>query len=110
MVDTNCENAPCSSRASKAVQTARTPIVSRTARPRSREIHRLIHTSVKKSERLSTIRQAAASLSPYKRAARAVSQLQWPDKDREEWFSSEENHEKAYRFPDLLQRGTSWEK
>jgi hypothetical protein len=28
---------------------------------------------------------------------RAVSQLLWPDKDREVWFSLEENHEKAYR-------------
>jgi hypothetical protein len=26
------------------------------------------------------------------------------------WFSWEENHEEAYRFPDFLQRGTSWEK
>jgi predicted NUDIX family NTP pyrophosphohydrolase len=41
---------------------------------------------------------------------RAVSQLLWPDRDREVWFSLEENHEKAYRFPDFLQRGTSWEK
>jgi hypothetical protein len=41
---------------------------------------------------------------------RAVSQLLWPGKDREVWFSWEENHEKAYRFPDFLQRGTSWEK
>jgi hypothetical protein len=75
MTDSNCEtvlNAPFSSRASKAVQTARTPIVSRTARLRCREIHRLFHTSVKKSERLSTIRQAAASLSRYKRAAAMV--------------------------------------
>jgi hypothetical protein len=29
---------------------------------------------------------------------RAVSQLLWPDKDREEWFSLEENHEKGLRF------------
>jgi hypothetical protein len=29
---------------------------------------------------------------------RAVSQLLWSDKDREVWFSLEENHEKAYRF------------
>ena len=29
---------------------------------------------------------------------KAVSQLLWPDKDREEWFSLGENHEKAYRF------------
>ena len=41
---------------------------------------------------------------------RAVSQLLWPDKDREVWFSLEENHEKSLRFPDFLQRGTSWEK
>jgi hypothetical protein len=41
---------------------------------------------------------------------KAVSQLLWPDKDREEWFSLVENHEKAVRFPDFLQRGTSWEK
>jgi hypothetical protein len=27
---------------------------------------------------------------------RAVSQLLWPDKDREVWFSLKENHEKAY--------------
>jgi hypothetical protein len=37
---------------------------------------------------------------------RAVSQLLWPDKDREVWFSLGENHEKACRFPDFLQRGT----
>ena len=29
---------------------------------------------------------------------RAVSQLLWPDKDREVWFSLGENHEKVYRF------------
>ena len=29
---------------------------------------------------------------------KAVSQLLWPDKDREEWFSLVENHEKAVRF------------
>jgi hypothetical protein len=29
---------------------------------------------------------------------RAVSQLLWPVKDREEWFSWEENHEKGLRF------------
>jgi hypothetical protein len=28
---------------------------------------------------------------------RAVSQLLWPDKDGEVWFSLEENHEEAYR-------------
>jgi hypothetical protein len=28
---------------------------------------------------------------------RAVSQLLWSQKVREEWFSLEENHEKAYR-------------
>jgi hypothetical protein len=31
-------------------------------------------------------------------AFRAVSQLLWPDKDREVWFSLGENHEEAYRF------------
>jgi hypothetical protein len=39
--------------------------------------------------------------------AKRVSQLLWPDKDREVWFSLGENHEKACRFPDFLQRGTS---
>jgi hypothetical protein len=29
---------------------------------------------------------------------RAVSQLLWSGKDREEWFSLRENHDKAYRF------------
>ena len=29
---------------------------------------------------------------------KAVSQLLWSDKDREEWFSLGENHEKASRF------------
>jgi hypothetical protein len=29
---------------------------------------------------------------------RAVSQLLWPDKDREVWFSLGENHEKVYPF------------
>jgi hypothetical protein len=38
---------------------------------------------------------------------KAVSQLLWPVNDREVWFSLEENHEKAYRFPDFLERGTS---
>ena len=37
---------------------------------------------------------------------RAVSQLLWPDKDREEWFSLGENHEKAFRFPGFPARGT----
>jgi hypothetical protein len=38
---------------------------------------------------------------------KAVSQLLlWRDKDREVWFSLEENHEEACRFPDFLQRGT----
>jgi hypothetical protein len=32
------------------------------------------------------------------RKIRAVSQLLWPDKDREVWFSLGENHEKASRF------------
>jgi hypothetical protein len=40
---------------------------------------------------------------------RAVSQLLWPDKDRDVWFSLGENHEKAYRFPDFLQRSTGRE-
>jgi nuclear transport factor 2 (NTF2) superfamily protein len=31
-------------------------------------------------------------------SARAVSQLLWSDKDREEWFSLRENHEKGFRF------------
>jgi hypothetical protein len=31
----------------------------------------------------------------------AVSQLLWPEKDGEVWFSLGENHEKAYRFPDF---------
>jgi hypothetical protein len=30
------------------------------------------------------------------------SQLLWPDKDREVWFSLGENHGKAYRSPDFL--------
>jgi hypothetical protein len=29
---------------------------------------------------------------------KGVSQLLWPDKDREVWFSSGENHEMASRF------------
>ena len=29
---------------------------------------------------------------------KAVSQLLWPDKDREEWFSLGENHEKVLGF------------
>jgi hypothetical protein len=40
----------------------------------------------------------------------AISQLRWPDKDREVWFSLGENHEKAYRFPDFLQRGAGGKK
>jgi hypothetical protein len=32
------------------------------------------------------------------RGSKAVSQLLWPDKDREVWFSLEENHEMAYPF------------
>jgi hypothetical protein len=31
-------------------------------------------------------------------ALKAVSQLLWPDKDREVWFSLGENHEKACHF------------
>jgi hypothetical protein len=31
-------------------------------------------------------------------AHKAVSQLLWPDKDREEWFSFGENHEKTLGF------------
>jgi hypothetical protein len=38
---------------------------------------------------------------------RAVSQLLWPGKGREVWFSLGEHHEKACRSPDFLQRGTS---
>ena len=41
--------------------------------------------------------------------SKAVSQLLWSDKDREEWFSLGENHEKASRFPDFLQRSTGRE-
>jgi hypothetical protein len=41
--------------------------------------------------------------------AKAVSQLLWPDKDREVWFSLGENHEKVYRFPDFLHRSTGRE-
>jgi hypothetical protein len=44
--------------------------------------------------------RAQELLPPFK----AVSQLLWPDKDREVWFSLEENHEKGYRFPDFLHR------
>jgi len=33
-----------------------------------------------------------------RKSARAVSQLLWPGKDREVWFSLGENHEKACRF------------
>jgi hypothetical protein len=40
---------------------------------------------------------------------RAVSQLLWPDKDRDVWFSLGENHEKAYLFPDFLQHSTGRE-
>ena len=36
----------------------------------------------------------------------AVSQLRWPDKDREEWFSLGENHEKVLGFPGFPERGT----
>jgi hypothetical protein len=32
-----------------------------------------------------------------------------PHKDREVWFSLEENHEQACRFPDFLQRSTGRE-
>ena len=42
-------------------------------------------------------------------ALNAVSQLLWPDKDREVWFSLTENHEKAFRFPDFLQLSTDRE-
>jgi hypothetical protein len=38
---------------------------------------------------------------------RAVLQLLWTNKDREVRFSLEENHEKACRFPDPLQRGAN---
>jgi len=37
---------------------------------------------------------------------KAVSQLLWPHKDCEVWFSLEENHKRACRFADFLQRGT----
>ena len=57
---------------------------------------------------------SAGSSNWWKRSGRrwpkAVSQLLWPGKDREVWFSLEENHEEAYRFPDFLQRGTGCEK
>jgi hypothetical protein len=44
-----------------------------------------------------------------KSAFKAVSQLLWSDKDREEWFSLGENHEKACRSPDFLPRNTGRE-
>ena len=40
----------------------------------------------------------ARLLQHLEQATRAVSQLLWPDKDREVWFSLGENHKKAYRF------------
>jgi hypothetical protein len=40
----------------------------------------------------------------------AVSQLLWSHQDCEVWFFLEKNHEKVYRSPDFLQRGTSSEK
>jgi len=40
---------------------------------------------------------------------KALSQLLWPDKGREVWFSLRESHEKACRFPDFLQRCTGQE-
>ncbi len=39
-------------------------------------------------------------------ASTAVSQLLWPDKDREERFSLGENHEKVLGFPGFPARGT----
>jgi hypothetical protein len=36
---------------------------------------------------------------------RAVSQLLWPDKDREEWFSLRENHERLFCSPGFPARG-----
>jgi hypothetical protein len=42
-------------------------------------------------------------------SSKAVSQLLWPDKDREVWFSLGENHEKADDFPDFLQRSAGRE-
>ena len=39
----------------------------------------------------------------------ALSQLLWRDKGRAVWFSLGENHEKACRFPDFLQRSTGRE-
>src|SRR5271155_5366987 len=41
------------------------------------------------------------------RAPRAVSQSLWSEKDREEWFSLGENHDKACRSPDFL-RALHW--
>ena len=38
---------------------------------------------------------------------KAVSQLLWPDKGREEWFSLGENHEKILGF-DLDQLRNRW--
>jgi hypothetical protein len=37
---------------------------------------------------------------------KAISQLLWPDKDREERFSLGENHEKIFVFPGFPARGT----
>ena len=37
---------------------------------------------------------------------KAVSQLRWPDYDREEWFSLGEITKRSLAFPDFLQRGT----
>jgi len=37
---------------------------------------------------------------------KAVSQLLWPDKDREEWFSLGEKHEKVRGSPGFPARGT----
>jgi hypothetical protein len=39
----------------------------------------------------------------------ALWQLLWRDNGREVWFSLGENHEKASRFPDFLQRSTGRE-
>jgi hypothetical protein len=44
-------------------------------------------------------RTSAGPCGSVHRPIRAVSQLLWPDKDREEWFSLEENHEKGLRSP-----------
>jgi choline dehydrogenase len=44
-----------------------------------------------------TAKMGRDSMSAVDSQLRAVSQLLWPDKDGEVWFSLEENHEEAYR-------------